>query len=340
MILAIESSCDETAVALFDGDLKAELVASQIEVHRPYDGVVPEIAAREHLACLPTLVEEIMDRVGVDYSALSLVAVTRGPGLKGCLLVGSMFAQAFARALGVPCVGINHLEGHLFASLLDCPELEFPFLGVLVSGGHSEIVEVQALGEYRVITRTIDDAAGEAFDKSASMIGLAYPGGPSLAKLADQVTDSPYKLPLVMRGRPEMSFSGLKTAVRTLVQKEATDKPEEEDSIRTEFGYLTQKKQALLAHSIQSSIVSALMIKIEKAIRDTGVSRIALTGGVAANKALRMRIGLLSGVSLFVPTIGHCTDNAAMIAHVAHLRREADMLPTTDVTRVLSRWPL
>lgn len=340
MILAIESSCDETAVALFGDRLDRELIASQVEVHRPYDGVVPEIAAREHLQVLPGLVQRIVGEANIDYAALSMVAVTRGPGLKGCLLIGSMFSHAFASALKIPCVGINHLEGHVFAPMLDCPSLDFPFLSVLVSGGHSEIVIVRGLGDYEIVTSTIDDAAGEAFDKSASLIGLPYPGGPALARLADSVKDSPYRLPVVMRGRPEMSFSGLKTAVRTLVLREATPESQEADSIRTTAGYLTRQQQAQLAYAIQQGIVDALMIKIEKALTETKIGTVALTGGVAANSLLRERIKSISGIDLFYPSIAHCTDNAAMIALVASLRRQAGLLPADRSTQVLSRWPL
>lgn len=340
MILAVETSCDETAVALFGDTLERELIASQVEAHRPYDGVVPEIAAREHLEVLPGLVRRIVSEANTDYRALSMVAVTRGPGLKGCLLVGSMFSHAFACALKIPCLGINHLEGHIFAPMLDCPALDFPFLSVLVSGGHSEIVIVRGLGDYEVVTSTIDDAAGEAFDKSASLIGLPYPGGPALARLADSVTSSPYRLPVVMRGRPEMSFSGLKTAVRTLVLKETTPEPQQADSVRTTAGYLTRQQQVELAHSIQQAIVDALIIKIEKALKETKIRTVALTGGVAANSLLRARIKSISGVNLFYPSIVHCTDNAAMIALVASLRRKAGLLPLGSSTQVLSRWPV
>lgn len=347
MILAIETSCDETAVALHStnpqhGRVLEELVASQVLLHEQYGGVVPEIAAREHLKILPGLVTDLLKKAGVAKSEITEVAVTEGPGLKGCLLIGAMFARGLAEGLGVGVRSVNHIEGHLLAPMMDNPTLAFPFLGVVVSGGHSEVVLARGYRQYQILTRTIDDAVGEAFDKSASMLGIPYPGGPILAKLADSVSSSPFKLPLVMRDRPEMSFSGLKTAVRTLVQKSVRAEPSSEHSIRTEFGYLSNELQGQLAYTIQTAIVDALMLKIRNCVRLTGSSVVALTGGVAANRFLRSEIAQIPEVKLFSPAIAHCTDNAAMIAHAAFCARKAG-IPTTHPTQIgeiRSRWPL
>jgi N6-L-threonylcarbamoyladenine synthase len=347
MILAIETSCDETAVALHSlnpggGRVLEELVASQVLVHEQYGGVVPEIAAREHLNILPGLVHELLRRAGIAKEEITEVAVTEGPGLKGCLLVGSMFARGVAEGLGIGVRSINHIEGHLLAPMMDNPSLAFPFLGVVVSGGHSEVVLARGYRKYEILTRTIDDAVGEAFDKSASMLGIPYPGGPVLAKLADAVSNSPFRLPLVMKDRPEMSFSGLKTAVRTLVQKCVRAEPLAEYSIRTEFGYLSKELQGQLAHTIQFAIVEALMLKIRNCVQLTGIPVVAVTGGVAANLFLRSEIGRIQGVELFTPTMAHCTDNAGMIAYAAYCAHNAG-IPTTPPTKtgeIRSRWPL
>lgn len=347
MILAIETSCDETAVALHSLDAKdarvvEELVASQVLIHEKYGGVVPEIAAREHLTILPRLMHELFNRAGVKKEEIKEVAVTEGPGLKGCLLIGAMFARGFAEGLGIGVRSINHIEGHLLAPMMDNPSLLFPFLGVVVSGGHSEVVVAREYRKYEILTRTIDDAAGEAFDKSASMLGIPYPGGPVLARLADTVSNSPFSLPLVMKDRPEMSFSGLKTAVRMLVQRCVSAESSSEYSIRTEFGYLSPELQGQLAFTIQSAIVEALMLKIRNCVQLTGIHRVALTGGVAANRFLRSEVTRMQGVELFTPSMAHCTDNAAMIAYAAYRARCAG-IPTahpTQIGEIRSRWPL
>jgi len=347
MILAIETSCDETAVALHslcpkDGRVLEELVASQVPIHEQYGGVVPEIAAREHLNLLPGLVHELLTRAGIQKAEITEVAVTEGPGLKGCLLIGAMFARGVAEALGVGVRSINHIEGHLLAPMMDNPSLAFPFLGVIVSGGHSEVVLAKGYRTYEILTRTIDDAVGEAFDKSASMLGIPYPGGPLLARLADTVSNSPFKLPLVMKDRPEMSFSGLKTAVRTLVQKCVRAEPSTEYAIRTEFGYLSAELQGQLAYTIQSAIVDALMLKIRHSVQVTGINVVALTGGVAANRYLRKEIARIERVELFTPSMAHCTDNAGMIAYAAYCARNAGIPTTlpTQIGEIRSRWPL
>jgi N6-L-threonylcarbamoyladenine synthase len=347
MILAIETSCDETAVALHsldpkEGKVLEELVGSQVLIHEQYGGVVPEIAAREHLNLLPGLVAELLKRAGVAKNEITEIAVTEGPGLKGCLLIGAMFARGMAEGLGIGVRGINHIEGHLLAPMMDNRALEYPFLGVVVSGGHSEVVLAKGYRQYQILTRTIDDAVGEAFDKSASMLGIPYPGGPVLARLADSVSNSPFSLPLVMKDRPEMSFSGLKTAVRTLVQKCVRAEPSAEYSIRTEFGYLSEELQGYLAYTIQCAIVDALMLKIRNCVKLTSIPVVALTGGVAANRFLRSKIALIPGVELFTPATAHCTDNAAMIAYAAYCARNAGIpiTPPTQIGEIRSRWPL
>lgn len=329
-ILGVESSCDESALALLELDragrphVVAELISSQVELHNNYGGVVPELAAREHLKNLPLLFSELEQRVGADVlKSVDAIGVTQGPGLQGCLLVGMNFAAGLSVAWEKPLIGVNHIEGHLFAAQLDNPDLSPPFLALIVSGGHTEIVQVNGLGNYSIIARTTDDAAGECFDKSAKLMGLPYPGGPHLAKLADSVTSSPYQLPRVMRGQPEFSFSGLKTAIAQLVKRE---------------GELDQRKRCELSHAVQSAIVVTLVDKLENAVRSSGIRTVVISGGVAANRALREAVGRLSGVTLALPSMAHCTDNAAMIALVAGMRLRAKHGEWDGVVR--PRWPV
>jgi len=332
-VLALETSCDETAVAVLQAEegsrpqVVAEKISSQITLHAEYGGVVPELAAREHLKSLPWMVEETLREAKSSFEEIGLLAVTRGPGLKGCLLIGCGFAKAISLARGIPCLGVNHIEGHLLAPLMDNPELEFPYLALVVSGGHTEILVVRGVGHYELITRTSDDAAGEAFDKSANLLGLAYPGGPRLAALADKHSSSEFVLPRVMRNDPGISFSGLKTAIALLIAKQG-------DAVAGD-----PELQGRLAYAIQEAIVTALVDKLEAAMKSTGIRHVVITGGVSANRALRGRVGALPKVKLYLPGSLHCMDNAAMIGYVGaerYRRGERNDLKTD----VKSRWPV
>jgi N6-L-threonylcarbamoyladenine synthase len=333
VVLALETSCDETAVAVLNAPagsrptVVAEKISSQIKIHADYGGVVPELAAREHLRALPWMVEETLKEAQTSLDAVELLAVTRGPGLKGCLLIGCGFAKAIALTRSIPLIGVNHIEGHLLAPLMDNPELDFPYLALVVSGGHTEIHIVRGVGVYELLNRTNDDAAGEAFDKSANLLGLEYPGGPRLAALADRFTTSEFVLPRVMRNDPGISFSGLKTAIALLVQKQGS-------AVATD-----EALRGRLAFSIQEAIVTALVDKLEAAVKTTGIKHIAITGGVSANRALRARVGALPKIKVYLPGNLHCMDNAAMIGYVGverYRRGERNDL-TTDVK---SRWPV
>ncbi|MBN8548765.1 MAG: tRNA (adenosine(37)-N6)-threonylcarbamoyltransferase complex transferase subunit TsaD [Deltaproteobacteria bacterium] len=336
LVLAIESSCDETAVALLDSAsgqavrLIDEVISSQTNIHELYGGVVPELAAREHLHNLPLLVDGIMQKTRVSWSDIGLLAVTRGPGLKGCLLIGMDFAKGISVGTGIPLLGVNHIEGHVLAPMLDNPELHFPYLALIVSGGHTEIVAVRDVGSYSIVARTIDDAAGEAFDKSANLLGLAYPGGAKLAALADSATAAipkEFELPKVMREAEGFSFSGLKTAIALLIKKKGAHIAQDPQA------------QALLAKSIQSSIVETLIHKLKLAISQTGLRNVALSGGVSANRALRAAAAAIPGVRVYTPSALHCMDNAAMIGYVGLKRFERGERNTLDIS-ALSRWPV
>lgn len=332
-ILAIESSCDESAVALATIDnagtfkLLAHHVSSQIDVHKKYGGVVPEIASREHLKNLPLILEQVLDEAKAQRKDIDLVAVTRGPGLKGCLLIGIGVAQGIAAALNCPIHAVNHMEGHILAPLMENPGLTFPFLELVVSGGHTELLMVRSVADYHVIARTMDDAAGEAFDKSAHLLGFDYPGGAALAQLADQSNNRTFSLPKVMRENSEFSFSGLKTAISQLIKQQGVNLNAD------------QQLRGEMAAAIQDAIIDTLLHKLKLSMRDTSISRVALTGGVAANKALRERIRLLPKAEVYYPSPVFCTDNAAMIAFAAAKRLAAGIAPMTDL-EVLSRWPV
>lgn len=333
--LAIETSCDESAACVLErsGDgftILAEEISSQTAVHEAYGGVVPELASREHLRNLPILVDAVLHRSGSSVRDLTVIAATRGPGLKGCLMIGLNFAKGLALAHGVPLLGVNHIEGHLLAPLLDVPDAPFPHLSLVVSGGHTEIHEVSGIGRYRLVARTTDDAAGEAFDKAAHLLGLSYPGGAKLAAIADKFRDSPdkkrFSLPKVMREAEGFSFSGLKTAIALLVQRNSALLQDE------------QLKGALCA-VIQESIVDALVFKLREAQLRLGAEFITVTGGVSANALLRERVLELAHGKAAFPLPHHCMDNAAMIAHVGALRFErGERSPLSEEVR--ARWPV
>lgn len=315
MLLAIETSCDETAIALFEGDSlqpSAERIASQIRLHEQYGGVVPELAAREHSVALPLLVQDLFSATGCSAKDIKAVAVTLGPGLQGCLLVGVSFAKAFAQALGIALYPIHHIEGHIAAVLLDpSTTVSFPALALVVSGGHTMLLEVSQWGDYSLRAETRDDAAGEAFDKIASVLGLPYPGGPSLSKVASSVEESRYSFPKGMQKDPlSFSFSGLKTAVARTAQALSVEE--------------LKAHTAELAFASEVAIVESLVEKTSYHAREISPKSLILTGGVAANSRLRKRMQELStalGITLHVPEIRYCTDNAAMIGVVAQLQR-------------------
>ncbi|MCB0310457.1 MAG: tRNA (adenosine(37)-N6)-threonylcarbamoyltransferase complex transferase subunit TsaD [Bdellovibrionales bacterium] len=332
LILGIETSCDETALSLLryhdqsNFEIITELVSSQVELHANYGGVVPELASRAHMQALPLMFEHLLKQSQVEASKISAVAVTQGPGLKGCLLMGLSFAQALSLALQIPFVAVNHLEGHLLSVRLKQPDFAFPYLALIVSGGHTEIIEVRGVGDYYLRCRTIDDAAGEAFDKSANLLGLDYPGGAKLAQMADSCDHSPFVLPKVMRETEGFSFSGLKTAIALLAR-------EQQEAIRS------PEIKAALAYAIQDSIVDALLFKLRKELESTEIKRVAISGGVSANQRLRKLAAGLPNCEVLFPDSRHCVDNASMIAYAGAVRFAAGERSFFGAPAV-SRWPV
>jgi len=338
-VLGIESSCDETGVALVrTGEREvprvlAQALHTQAEMHRAYGGVVPELASRDHIRRALPLVRQVVQEAAVGLDAVDLVAYTRGPGLAGALLVGAGLACALAAALGRPVYGVHHLEGHLLSPFLSPDPPTFPFVALLVSGGHTQLMRVDDVGAYALLGETIDDAAGEAFDKSAKLLGLGYPGGPALARLADFGNDDAYPLPrpLLHSATLDFSFAGLKTAVRTAVQKLGTR--------------VCEQDRADLAASTQAAIVDVLVKKSLDALERTGLDRLVVAGGVGANARLRERLGGACekrGFRVHYPEPALCTDNGAMIALAAAMRLERGRLarqPTYGF-EVRPRWPL
>ena len=327
-ILGVESSCDETGLAVFDTErgLLAHAVHTQVAMHADYGGVVPELASRDHIRRVVPLTRVVMEEAGLSLADLDAMAYTQGPGLAGALLVGAAFANALAAALGIPALGIHHLEGHLLSPLLADPRPEFPFVALLVSGGHTQLMRVDGVGRYELLGETVDDAAGEAFDKTAQLLGLGYPGGPALSKLADTGDAHRYRLPrpMLASGDLEFSFSGLKTAVLTLVKKEG----------------LAHKSD--IAAGFQAAVVDVLAGKCLAALRHTGLARLVVAGGVGANAALRgglRREAAGAGASVFFPPPRLCTDNGAMIAFAAALRHGPGGPGREDFT-VRPRWDL
>jgi N6-L-threonylcarbamoyladenine synthase len=313
-VLGIESSCDETAVAVYDSEhgLLSHSLFSQIALHQAYGGVVPELASRDHVRRLAPLTREALDRADTSPSAVDGIAYTAGPGLIGALLVGSVFARSLAHAWGVPAVGIHHLEGHLLAPLLEPDPPAFPFLALLVSGGHTQLVDVAGLGRYRILGASLDDAAGEAFDKTAKLLGLPYPGGAALAELAARGRSGVFQFPRPMLDRPglDFSFSGLKTAALVALRGRHLD-----DQIRAD-----------VACGFQDAVVETLAEKCRRALRTTGLPRLVIAGGVGANVRLRERLREIceaGGTKLYFPRPEFCTDNGAMIALAGCMRLEA-----------------
>ncbi|MDP2695220.1 MAG: tRNA (adenosine(37)-N6)-threonylcarbamoyltransferase complex transferase subunit TsaD [Gallionella sp.] len=309
--LGIESSCDETGIALYQmgRGLLAHALHTQVAMHSEYGGVVPELASRDHVRRIIPLLRQVIYDVDVPLARIDAIAYTQGPGLGGALLVGASVANALAYALDIPVIGIHHLEGHLLSPLLSDPAPEFPFVALLVSGGHTQLMRVDGVGQYTLLGETLDDAAGEAFDKSAKLLGLGYPGGPALAKLAASGRPGRYKLPRPMlhSGNLDFSFSGLKTAVWTLVKQSD----------------LHEQTRADIACAVQEAIIDVLAHKARAALAQTGLKRLVVAGGVGANQLLRNRlnedIGKRGG-AVFYPDLEFCTDNGAMIAFAGALR--------------------
>jgi N6-L-threonylcarbamoyladenine synthase len=329
-ILAIETSCDESAVALLDRErgLLAHEIWSQIDLHRIFGGVVPELASRDHLRRLLPLLRGALEHAAVRVADIEGVAYTAGPGLVGALLTGAALARALSYGWGVPAVGIHHLEGHLLAPMLESPAPPWPHVALLVSGGHTMLVEVRGVGEYHLLGETRDDAAGEAFDKSAKLLGLPYPGGPELARLAQTGRPGRYALPRPMLDQPgfEFSFSGLKTAVMLAVRS-AT---------------LSDEQRADLAFAVQDAIVDTLATKTLRALEATGHRALVVAGGVGANSELRARLlraMAARGAQVYFPRPEFCTDNAAMIAVAGSFRLRADPQASGGI-EVRARWPL
>ena len=314
-VLGIETSCDETGVAVYDTDagLLAHRLHSQVDLHARYGGVVPELASRDHVRRLVPLIEEVVAEAGMRVADLDGIAYTEGPGLAGALLVGASVANALGMALGKPVVGIHHLEGHLLSPLLAAPRPAFPFVALLVSGGHSQLYEVAGVGRYTLIGDTLDDAAGEAFDKTATLLGLPYPGGPALAKLAESGRAGAVSLPrpMIDSGDLMMSFSGLKTAVLTMVRKREAE------------GALDARAKADIAAEFEQAVVDVLCAKAIRALDRSGIARLVVAGGVGANRNLRERLKrevARRGAEVYFPDLVFCTDNGAMIALAGALR--------------------
>ncbi|WP_028535326.1 tRNA (adenosine(37)-N6)-threonylcarbamoyltransferase complex transferase subunit TsaD [Paludibacterium yongneupense] len=317
LVLGIESSCDETGVALYHTErgLLAHQLHTQMAMHAEYGGVVPELASRDHIRRAIALTEACLAEAGVTLRDLDAIAYTRGPGLGGALLVGASIANALAFGLDLPVIAVHHLEGHLLSPLLATPRPAFPFVALLVSGGHTQLMAVRGIGDYEVLGETLDDAAGEAFDKTAKLLGIDYPGGPILSRLAEQGTPGRFTLPRPMLNSPDldMSFSGLKTAVLTRVREEQSRLG----------GTLDDATRNDICHAFQQAIVEVLLKKSLKALKQTGMRRLVVAGGVGANRQLREALDQAAarrGLQVFYPPLALCTDNGAMIAQAGALR--------------------
>ena len=331
LVLGIETSCDETGVALYDTarGLLAHEVHTQAAMHAEYGGVVPELASRDHIRRTLPLLRRVLERAGAKIDDIDAVAFTEGPGLAGALLVGASIASGLAYGLGVPAIGVHHLEGHLLSPLLSANAPVFPFVALLVSGGHTQLMQVEGVGRYRLLGETLDDAAGEAFDKTAQVLGLGYPGGPALAELADRGRAGRFKLPrpMLSTGDLEFSFSGLKTAVLTAARRSAPDEATRSD----------------LAAEFQEAVVDVLVTKCRAALDATGTQRLVIAGGVGANRRLRERLDAAAaaeGFEVYYPELELCTDNGAMIALAGALRLVAGAEPGGYAFTVRPRWDL
>ena len=330
-VLGIETSCDETGVAIYDSEegLISEALFSQIDLHTEYGGVVPELASRDHVRKTIPLIKQVLAECD---TAVDGIAYTQGPGLMGALMVGTAIGRSLAMAWDVPALGIHHMEGHLLAPMIEEPAPQFPFIALLVSGGHTQLVDVQGIGQYRLLGDSLDDAAGEAFDKAAKMLDLPYPGGPQIAKLAQEGKPGRFKFPRPMTNRPglDFSFSGLKTFTLNTVAAEQ------------EQGRLDRQTRADIAFAFEEAAVDTLSIKCRRAIRQTGISSLVIAGGVSANLSLRKKLDAMiveENAKLYYPRPEYCTDNGVMIAYAGCMRLLAGETSGLEFT-VQPRWPL
>ena len=338
IVLGIESSCDETGIALYDSEkgLLAHVLHSQVELHAEYGGVVPELASRDHIRYLVPLMEQVLQQAGLTQDDINGIAYTAGPGLIGALMSGACVGRSLAWALDLPAVEVHHMEGHLLAPMLEENPPEFPFVALLVSGGHTLLAHVTGVGEYKLLGQSLDDAAGEAFDKTAKMLGLGYPGGPVLAKLAEKGKAGTFKFPRPMTDRPglDMSFSGLKTFSLNTWQK-----------LKTECEGQTEKLaqgQADVALAFEEAVVDTLAIKCKRALKQAHCKTLVIAGGVGANQHLRQKLSSMvkkEGGELYYPRIEFCTDNGAMIAYVGCLRLMAGECKALSID-ARARWPM
>jgi N6-L-threonylcarbamoyladenine synthase len=329
-VLGIETSCDETGIAIYDSEqgLLAHALHSQIDVHSQYGGVVPELASRDHVRKILPLVHQVMEEAGCQAKDIDGIAYTAGPGLIGALLVGAAFGRSLALAWGIPAVAVHHMEGHLLAPMLEADPPELPFVALLVSGGHTQLVEVRAIGDYTLLGQSLDDAAGEAFDKTAKLLGLPYPGGPELSKLAARGNPGRYRFPRPMTDRPglDFSFSGLKTYALNTLKASAGDEQDRAD----------------VARAFQDAVVDTLVIKCRRALRQSGAGRLVVAGGVSANTALRDGLRKMverEGARVYFPRLEFCTDNGAMIAYAGWLRLKAGQAVGLPI-EAKARWSL
>ena len=336
IVLGIESSCDETGIAVYDSDLGllAHTLHSQVAVHAEYGGVVPELASRDHIRYLIPLLERALEQANIDKSDIDGIAYTAGPGLIGALMSGASVGRSLAWALGVPALEVHHMEGHLLAPMLEQNPPAFPFVALLVSGGHTLLAYVKGIGQYELLGQSLDDAAGEAFDKTAKLLGLGYPGGPALAALAEQGTPGVYKFPRPMVDRPglDFSFSGLKTFALNTMQKAA----------ETENGELSQQTKADISRAFEEAVVDTLKIKCRRALEQQQCERLVIAGGVGANKRLRTELAEMirqQGGELYYPRIEFCTDNGAMIAQAGCFRLVAGESQPLEID-ARARWSM
>ncbi len=335
LVLGIESSCDETGLALYDTQqgLIAHALYSQVKMHEEYGGVVPELASRDHIRRAIPLLEQVFAESGVAHDAIDAIAYTQGPGLAGALLVGASVACGLGLALDKPVLGVHHLEGHLLSPLLASEPPEFPFIALLVSGGHTQLMRVDGVGQYTMLGETLDDAAGEAFDKSAKLLGLGYPGGPAISRMAEFGDPTVYKLPRPMLHSKNLdfSFSGLKTAVLTVVKNQTTN--------------ICEQDKANIARAFVDAIVEVLTAKCVTALKHTGLKRLVIAGGVGANRQLRESLNAAAAkkhFKVFYPELEFCTDNGAMIAFAGAMRLQInpDAAKKDYAFNVKPRWPL
>lgn len=329
-VLGIETSCDETGLGLYDTEagLLGHSLFSQVDLHKQYGGVVPELASRDHIRRILPLIDELLDKTAIAKSDIDAVAYTAGPGLIGALLVGAATGRSLAYGLGVKAVEVHHMEAHLLAPLLENPEIEFPFVALLVSGGHTQLMQVNNLGDYMLLGESLDDAAGEAFDKTAKLLGLSYPGGPEVSKLAESGVPDRFKFPRPMTDRPglDFSFSGLKTFTVNTFNRESDN----------------EQTRADIARAFVDAVVDTLVIKCRRALEQTGMDRLIVAGGVSANKQLRaalLNLGEQKQANVYFPKSEFCTDNGAMIAYAGALHLLAGEQQGLGF-QARARWPL